>query len=227
MKTRARFPLYAAVCSLILLAGCSSAPPPPDWKMNATSLLEHFQNRWLQGDGRAAGLALENARKEVAKTGRLDLLARLELAACGTQTATLDFSPCPSYAPLETEALPAERSYARFISGDWAKLDASQLPAHYTRLLQAGDEAGANQAARAIADALPRLIATGLLFKQGRAHPETIEAAARTASDLGWRRPLLVWLEVQRQRAMQSGDPRMAAQLLRRIELVQGKTGKP
>jgi len=226
MKTLAGFLLYAAVYSLALLAACSSAPPPADWKINAASLLEHFQNRWLQGDSRAAELALENARKEVAKTGRLDLLARLELAACGTQAATLDFSACAPYASLEADATPADRSYARFISGDWAKLDASLLPAHYARLLQASDESGANHAAMAIPDALPRLIATGLLFKQGRAHAQTIEAATRTASDLGWRRPLWVWLEVQRQRAIQNGDVHAAAQLLRRIELVQGKTDR-
>ena len=40
-----------AIALLLLLAGCAGTPPPPDWKLNAVSLIEQFQARWLEGSG--------------------------------------------------------------------------------------------------------------------------------------------------------------------------------
>lgn len=217
---------HVAICLLaaLLAVGCSSSPPPPDWKMNAVSLLEHYQTRWLEGDTKAADLALEKSRQEIAKTGRLDLLARLEVAACGTRIAALDFDACKAYGPLSSEAAPQDQAYARFISGDWTNLDAKLLPAHYASLAGAKDDAAANKAVVEIKEPLPRLIAAGLLIKQGRADPATLAQATDTASERGWRRPLLTWLEVQLKRAQAAGDQAGINHLRRRIELTEGKT---
>ena len=205
----------------MLLTGCSSAPPPPDWKMNTVSLLEHYQTRWLEGDSKAADLALDKSRKELSKTGRLDLLARLELAACGTRIAALDFSACTAYTALDKDAAPAEQAYEKLLSGQWEGLDGKALPAHYAALVAAKDDAAANKAMTEIRDPLPRLIAAGLLFRQGRAMPGTQVLAAETASERGWRRPLLTWLEVRRKAAEQLGDKATVEQLRRRITFIE------
>jgi hypothetical protein len=206
------------------MAGCSGSPPPPDWKLNAVSLLEHYQARWLEGDAKAADLALENSRKEIAKTGRLDLLARLELAACGTRAAALDFTDCTAYQSLASEAAVSDQAYAQFLKGDWSGLDAKLIHAHYADLIKAKDGAAANRAAAEIKQPLPRLIAAGLLFQQGRADPATMALAVDTASERGWRRPLATWLEVQLKRAETAGDQAAAAHLRRRIELTIGQS---
>ncbi|MEW5770515.1 MAG: hypothetical protein AB1831_09150 [Pseudomonadota bacterium] len=220
MTTRAACPfLFAA----LLLAGCAGTPPPPDWKMNAVSQLEHFQARWLEGDGKSAELALAKARKDVSASGRLDLLARLELAACGTRAASLDFTDCPAYRPLAADAADAERRYAQFLGGQWRDLQAGTAPPQYAGLVTAKDDAAANRAAAEIKEPLPRLIAAALLFRQGRAEPATLALAVETASERGWRRPLLAWLEVQRLRATAAGDLTAAQLLQRRIEMVQNK----
>jgi len=216
--------IASCLAAALFVAGCSSSPPPPDWKMNAVSLLEHYQARWLEGDAKAADLALEKGRKEIARTGRLDLLARLELAACGTRAAALDFGPCTAYAPLAPEAAAADLAYSRFLAGDWAGLDPKQLPSHYAALVGAREDAAANRAVAEIRDPLPRLIAAGLLFRQGRADPATLALAVDTASEQGWRRPLLTWLEVQLKRAQTAGDQLAATRLQRRIDLAEGKT---
>jgi len=216
--------LMATTLIVAVLAGCSSAPPPPDWKMNAVSLLEHYQARFLEGDAKAADLALEKSRREIARTGRLDLLARLELAACGTRVAALDFTDCEAYVPLANEAAAADQAYARFLSGDWAGLDTKLLPPHYAGLVGAKDSSAANKAVAEIQEPLPRLIAAGLLFKQGRSEPATLALATDTASERGWRRPLLTWLAVQLKRARSAGDQAAIAHLQRRIELAEGKT---
>jgi len=206
----------------ILMAGCAGSPPPPDWKLNAVSLLEHYQARWLEGDTRAADLALRKAREEISKTGRLDLLARLELAACGTRISSLDFSECAAFSKLQGDAVPPDQHYAQFLSGNWQGLDTQQIDTAYQGVLAAKDDNSANQAALAIPPPLPRLIAAGVLLRQGRANPATLANAVDTASAQGWRRPLLTWLEVVHQQALSGGDIKAAQQVQRRIEFVRG-----
>ena len=46
----------------------------------------------------------------------------------------------------------------------------------------------------AIQDPLSQLVAAGVLFRSGRATPGVIATAVNTASERGWRRPLLAWL---------------------------------
>lgn len=219
--------LLAILFSALALAACGGTPPPPDWKMNAVSLLEHYQQRWLEGDGKTAQLALDKARGEIAKTGRLDLLARLELAACATRAAALDFTPCDAYTRLAAEATPGDAAYARFLAGDWEGLDGKLLPAHYASLAGAKEEAVANAALAGIKQPLPRLIGAALLFQRGRATPDSLRLAVDTASEQGWRRPLLALLEVQLKRARAGADAVAAAQIQRRIDLVEGKITRP
>ena len=210
----------AALALLLLLSACSGSPPPPDWKLNAVSLIEQFQERWLVGDGMTASLALNKARAEIAKTGRLDLLARAELAACAARVASFDYTACVGYERLANEAAPNDIAYARFLTGKWNGLDAKALPAHYADLVTAKDAAAANRAAVAIKEPLPRLIAASLLFKAGNADPATLANAVDTASERAWIRPLLAWLSVQWTRAQKAGDASAAAHLQHRIDLI-------
>ncbi|OYY92708.1 MAG: hypothetical protein B7Y41_15005 [Hydrogenophilales bacterium 28-61-23] len=213
---------FSACLLAMLLTACGGAPPPADWKLNAVSLLEHSQQRWLEGDGKSADLTMDQARKEIAKSGRVDLLARAELAACAARIASLDFATCSSFDELKTDAGLADKTYARFLAADWNGLDIKNLPTHYASLIDAKDDASANKAVAEIKDPLPRLIGAALLFKSGRADPATLATAIDTASEQGWRRPLLVWLEVLYKRALTSNDTAAATLIQRRIDLVQG-----
>ncbi|MGP1679563.1 MAG: hypothetical protein ACTS6J_20720 [Burkholderiales bacterium] len=157
------------------------------------------------------------ARAEIARTGRLDLLARAELVRCAARVASLDFGDCTGFEALAADAGAAERAYADFLAGRWQGLDASLLPAQHRALLAGAADAGA--LAR-IADPMSRLVAAGVLFRMGSLSPAGIAAAAETASANGWRRPLLAWLGVQAKRAQAAGDQAEAARIHRRIELV-------
>ncbi|WP_020652262.1 hypothetical protein [Massilia niastensis] len=199
-----------------LLAGCASKPPAPDWQGNARSALEGFTDDYLKGNTPAAQAQFREARRETAATGRADLVAQVELVRCAAQAASLVFEECPGYAVLAADATPAQRAYADYLAGRWQGLDASLLPEQHRPVLAGGQLAG-------VADPLARMVAAGALFKAGRMTPEGIALAVDTASEQGWRRPLLTWLGVQAQRAEAAGDAGAAQQIRRRIALASGQ----
>lgn len=218
---RTAFKRLPLLLGLAVLAACGSNPPPPEWKTNTQSALETYERTYLAGSA-AADLSYARARAEAAHTGRADWVARVELARCATRAAALEFDACPAYAALQDGATPEEKSYAAFLSGDWQAVDAKTLPSQYGAVLKEGHAADLAK----IADPLSRLIAAAVLFKRGDLPPTGIAAAIDTASEQGWRRPLLAWLGVARKRAEAAGDNDAVARLQRRIDLVGSSLGK-
>ena len=205
---------------IVLGAGCASGPPPPDWEITAHGALEAYAQHELEGNRRLAARDFERARAAVARTGRADLLARVELTRCALQVASLEFEPCTGFEALREDASPAERAYAAFLAGRWAELDAGLLPARYRPIVQSGTAPAA--ALEALEDPRSRLIAAGVLFRVGRLAPAGIALATETASAQGWRRPLLAWLKVEIARAQAAGDRAQAERLERSVERVLG-----
>ncbi|MDR3394120.1 MAG: hypothetical protein P4L70_03875 [Parasulfuritortus sp.] len=220
MKPTTRNRLLALLV-LATLSACGSNPPPPDWKLNAQSALENFEKAYLTGNTALADLSFSRARAEAARTGQVESVARIELARCATRAAALEFDDCPAYAALKEGASPEEKSYAAFITGNWQSVDSTSLPGQYAPLLKSGVTADPGQ----IKDPLSRLIAAGVLFRQNRINPAGITTAIDTASEQGWRRPLLAWLGVELKRAEAAGDPIAIARLQQRISLVESSIG--
>ena len=191
----------------LVLAACSSTPPPPDWQMNARSASERSVAAYLTGNARIDAAELARARAEVARTGRADLLARVELTHCAAQVASLVFEPCSGFEPLRADVTDVERAYADRLAGRSATAEPTAL--------------------QGIDDPLARLVAAGVLFQTNRADPQVIQTAIDTASAQGWRRPLLAWLNVQLKRAEAAGANDDAQQLRRRIAIVQGVIATP
>lgn len=216
-----RLPALLAACAV---AACAGGPPTPDWQANAKSFADDAVAAALAGDARAEAFAMDRARAEVARTGRPELMARLELMRCAAHVASLDFGPCAGFERLRADAAPAERAYAEHLA-------ARALPEGERALLPAAQQrvaavvAGGGNGADALPsgeDPLSRLVAAAVLFQAGKAGPVTLAQAADTASALGWRRPLLAWLGVQALRAEKAGDADEAARLRRRMALVTG-----
>jgi hypothetical protein len=215
---RLRFTLCAAA---LLLAACGSKPVAPDWQMNAQGAAERAVAAYLAGNARVESLEFAKARAEVARTGRPDLLARVELLRCASRVASLVMEPCTAFEALRQDAAPAERAYADYLAGRGTPQDAALLPE-----AQRAAATGGDAALQAVKDPLSRLVAAGVLLQTGRATPATVSTAVDTASEQGWRRPLLAWLGVQAQRAEQAGAVDEAARLRRRIAVVE-QAGKP
>ena len=209
--------LAIAVCALLALAACSSNPPPPQWPADAKGSSERAADAWLSGDSRIEAAEFNRARAELARTGQVALVARLELLRCATRVASLVVEPCAGFDALALDAAPAEQAYARYLAGTAQTADAALLPEVHRALV---GRAAPDAAVAAIQDPLSQLVAAGVLLRSGRATPTVIKQAVDTASARGWRRPLLAWLQVQQQRANAAGDAVAAAALQRRIDLV-------
>ena len=216
--------LSSLVAVGLLVTACASRPPPPDWQMNARQAIDAAVAAYLEGNARVEAAETARARSEIARTGRLDLLARAELMRCAARVASLVFDPCEGFEALRADAAPAERAYADYLAGRVLAPDIALLPEPQRAVADAQPSAeAATTALGAIEDPLSRLIAAGVLFEGRRATPQALQIAVDTASAQGWRRPLLAWLTVQLRRAEQAGASSEAERLRRRIDIVQGK----
>jgi hypothetical protein len=196
------------LATLAALAGCGSKPREPDWQMNAHGALERYVNAYMSGNARVEASEFERARSELESTGQPGLVARAELTRCALRVATLVFEPCEGFERLRADSPAAERAYADYLAGTIAPADVALLPAQHR---------GASF--KAIEDPVSRLVAAGVLFRRNQATPELLALAAATASEQGWRRPLLAWLGVAAHRAEQAGALEEAQRLRRRMAL--------
>lgn len=204
---RRLMPLVTLALS-VAVAACSSTPPPPDWQMAARISLDRAAQAWLQGNDRVAEAEMQRARRELRSTGQPALLARAELHHCAARVAALQPGACPAFDALAADAAPAEQAYARYLLAQATEADRALLPA------------AQRQPLADVAEPLSRLVAAGVRLQAGQITPADVALAVDTASGQGWRRPLLAWLGVQRQQALQAGRTDEAARLQRRMDLV-------
>lgn len=217
-----RFTLIILGVLTAVLAGCASPIVPPDWQTNSHGALKDFSSAYLSGSSRVAHLEFERTKNEIASTGRPDLIARVEAVRCAVRVASLEFDNCSGFDSVARDAGLGERAYVSFLTGRWQTMDAAQiamLPEHYRTLVTAKDESGRSAALLSLSAPLSRLIAAGVLLQTGQLSPQGINVAVNTASDQGWRRPLLAWLGVQLKLAEAGGDLAAKAAIQRRIDL--------
>jgi hypothetical protein len=215
-----------AAAALAALAGACSHTAPADWQLIARQSMERASEAYLSGDNRLESFEFEAARAQIARTGRVDLMARLELMRCAARVASLVFETCEGFEAARESAADDERVYADYLAG---RLDPRQID-HLPRAQQAaaraaiGDGRDANSSIKEQREAAPlsALVASAVLLRAGHTDPVTISNAIDIASDRGWRRPLLAWLGVALMRAQSAADTKEIDRLRRRIDLVQG-----
>ena len=214
----------SAMAMAMAMAGCAAGPKPADWQLETKGAMERSVAAYLEGHSRVEAVELARARSEVSSTGRVDLMARVELVHCASHVASLEFEVCTGFEKLRQDAPPAERAYADYLAAKMPVQDASLLPAQHRAIAAVQAEAsGASEVMlKGITDALSQLIAAGVLLQKGQASPAVVQVAVDAASAQGWRRPLLAWLGVQLKLAEKGGNLQDAARLRRKIELTQG-----
>ncbi|CAL61864.2 Conserved hypothetical protein [Herminiimonas arsenicoxydans] len=223
------FPRLVFFAGLAALLAACAGTPVPDWQMNARTAIERATAAYLEGNTRVEMQEFKQARSEIARTGRTDLLARVELTRCAGRVASLVLEDCTEFEKLRLDAAAPERAYADFLAGRIKAQDIALLPPQHRAVAGATSDTAATAALQNIADPLAQLVAAGVLLRSNRATPAVLTAAVDTASAQGWRRPLLAWLGVQALRAENAGDTVAAEHLRRRIALVQNaaNSGQP
>ena len=209
-----------AAISVIALAACSSQPPVPDWALAAESATQKATAAYLQGQQRVEALQWQKARDAVASTGQPALAAKVELMRCAAQVASLEWDDCPAYEALAQDAAKEDQAYARYLQGRSQPADIELLPEAQRAVARQLGSAG-DAALVEIKDPLSSLVVAGVQLRSGRASPALLQQAVDTASAQGWRRPLMAWLLMQLKSEQQAGNSEKAAQLERRLKLLQ------
>lgn len=204
------------VCLIVAAsAGCASGPTPPSWQGSVLGATESASQAYLTGRNKIEEVEFARARSELARTGKVELMARVELMRCATRVASLVIEPCEGFDKLAADASPAELSYANYLNGQLKPEDVHLLPVAQRDVIKGGANA-----IQTMSNPLSRLVGAGVLFRMGLANPTVIDLAIETASGQGWNRPLLAWLTVQRKRAELANEVSEAARIQRRIDLV-------
>ena len=206
------------ITTAIFLTACASGPKSPDWQLTSKGAMERAVAAYLEGNSRVETAELARARFEISSTGRVDLMARVELLSCASRVASLVFEPCAGFEKLRQDALPAERAYADYLAGKLPPQDIHLLSKEQ-QIIAVASVSREQPAIEKIADPLARLVAAGAAFQAGLASPVLVQAAVDTASSQGWRRPLLAWLGVQLKLADASGNQLESERVQRRIAL--------
>ena len=210
------------IASLTLLTACGSGgPPPPDWKTDAADLIGRYQKHALRGENSLAERYFQQAIATTGGAGRVAETARLWLVRCATRRAMLIDDACVEYADLaRIDPNTADQAYFHFLTLRWEALDLTLLPKQHRDLLRAPAEKR-NAVLGRIDDPLARLLDASLLVMRQEADAATLALAAETASEQGWRQPLLTYLKLQEKQAEARGDAAEQARLNRRIQLIE------
>lgn len=225
MKLCSPWPVRAACMGLmgvavLLLSGCSSAPPAPGWQVQAKGSMDRALNAYLEGNVSVQRAEMRHARAALARTGRAQALAQAELLLCAAQTAALDASPCTEFDALHADASDAQRSYAAYLAG------ASLTPTQIEHLPAAQRPVARRSAQDASAlppemEPLAMLVAAGSLMRRAQCPSAVVDQAIDTASAQGWRRPLMAWIGVKREIEQRAGHAEAVERLDRRLKLLQ------
>lgn len=217
-KSSSIFLKYCSLVALTCLSACSSAPPSKDWSNNSYADQQSAIKYILLGESKKAQAAITQLRKNLSVTARTDLAAKTELILCATQQAALIMPPCENFEKLKPDAKPTELAYAQFLSGQWNTMAVQLLPGQYQALVQ---HPHPESQLAGIESPLSRLIAGSVLLQKNQLSANGLELMVSTASNEGWRKPLLAWLSVQLKVFEQNQDTQAAILVKRRIQMLE------
>lgn len=206
--------------SAVLLA-CSSAPPTPEWKLQARDATERATAAYLSGQSRVAQAEWLKAKQEARRTAQPEQVARVILAQCALRLASLDMGACEELTPLVPDLSPSLQAYHRYLQGQHTAADLPLLPpAHQAVAQRLLAQTEVTAVIQAMPDPVSKLVAAAVALQSTQAKPGLLALGVDTASQQGWSRPVLAWLGAYKLWAEQAGHTSLAEQLQRRMDVV-------
>jgi len=122
----------------ILLIGCGSSKPVPDWTNASYNQLENYKKSYLSGREGNAEVYFSRAVDEVKKSGDMEILARIYLTKYAVQVAVLESFDDVEYLRIDAVApVSQNRNFYNFLKGNFDKVDEGLLPSKYGYFLRA------------------------------------------------------------------------------------------
>lgn len=207
----------------ILVFGCGSKPVP-DWKNVSYYQLESYKKSYLIGKTKIAELHFSKAIEEIKKSGDLKVMAMTYLTKYAVNVAVLEDFDDRDYLQIESVQQDTKsRNFYNFLKGAFDQVDERLLPGEYgdfLKTLRQGREGDMKREIVNIKDPLSKLIVTGLLVRHHRCPEMILKAAADTASENGWKKALVAYLEKLQSFYEAEKEMEKAANVQRRIQLI-------
>lgn len=215
--------IFCVLTCIALLSGCG-AKAVPEWMKTGRNEMENFKKLYLQGRDRLAEISFEKALAEIKSSGDLELLQIAYLTRYAVQISALeDFEDTEYLRLAAVEPQAGNASFHAFLRGAFDRVDNQALPRQYRPFLHAcssGNQTETDRAIAAMEDPLSRLIASGVAVRKQLYHENTLNAAIRTASEQGWKKALLAYMNKLRDYYMFIGERNRAVLTQQKIDLI-------
>jgi hypothetical protein len=204
----------------ILLVGCGSSKPMPDWTDASFNQLDNYKKSYLSGKERIAEAYFDKAVDEIKSSGDLDILAKAYLTKYACQVAVLEAFDDREYLRIDAvEPVLQNKNFYNFLKGAFDNVDENLLPLQYEGFLRAF-KSGKKDDISKMDNPLSKLIVTGLLVKKNRDTETDLKLAIDIASQNGWKKALLAYLGKLQSLYKTNNEPDKAAQVEEKIQLI-------
>ena len=208
----------------ILLVGCGSSKPVPDWTYASFNQLDNYKKSCLIGKERIAEAYFNKAVDEIKSSGDLDILARAYLTKYAVQVAVLEAFDGREYLRIDAvEPVLQNKNFYSFLKGAFDNVDEKLLPQQYAgffRTFKSGKKDAVAYEISKMENPLSKLIAIGLLVKKDKYDEIDLKLAIDIASEKGWKKALLAYLGKLQSFYKTNTQQDKAANVEKRIQLI-------
>ncbi len=176
------------------------------------------------GKERIAEAYFNKAVGEIKSSGDLDILGRAYLTKYACQVAVLETFDDSEFLRIDTaESILRNKNFYNFLKGDFDSVDENHLPEQYVSFLRAFKVGNKEDIAHEISkmgNPLSKLIAIGLLFRKNKTDETELTLATDIASQNGWKKALLAYLDKLQSYYEMNNKPDKAAHVSERMQLI-------
>jgi hypothetical protein len=214
-----------AIASVIFICSCgSNSTQVPDWKDVTVRQLENYKKNFLMDKEAATEPHFAKAKKAVAGSNDLNLLARVYLIKYALHTAALeDFDDSEFIRIDKIQPITSNSAYYNFLKGNFTAVEDSLLPSNYSGFIKIAKNKDLTKAVKEIpfiTDPLSRLIACGIWVKYLPYDDNILQAAINVSADNGWKRPLWAYLTKLQKYYLDRQETAKADSIKERLELL-------
>ena len=209
----------------LLLAGCGTSKPVPDWLNASYNQLESYKKSFLSGREKIAAVQFKGVLIEIKKSGDLEVLARTHLIRMALQTAVLEDMEEGEYLKInDVHPSLQNHTFYAFLKGGTSQVDENLLPGQYLGFYRTiKRDAGAADCLQEIGkmeDSLSQLVALGVLVRLRHYDESVLKKAVDISSAQGWKKALLAYLEKLQNYYEEKKETAKALGIQQRIKII-------